>query len=217
MLSSETSVGRCRRGGLIARLAAPAIVAASYLVLAAPLLAEEEAGAGGGGLFALNPGLVVWTWIVFLTLLVVLRKWAWGPILSALEARERRIQEALDGAARDREEARRLLEEQRRLLEESRNKAQHILADSRKAAERLRMEMLEEARKERQQIVERAREDILRERDEALEALRREVVDLSLAAAGRVLQKEVDEEENRRLVEAYLERLAVEAKAAGAD
>lgn len=216
MISRSDRSSGPRPGGGWRRPLVSAAIAAAALVPPAPLLAAEEA-AGGGGLFALNPGLVVWTWIVFLTLLFVLRKWAWGPILGALEARERRIQEALDGAARDREEARRLLEEHRRLLQESRDKAQHILAEGRKAAERLRMEMLEEARRQRQQIVERAREDIERERDQALEALRREVVDLSLAAAGRVLRREIDEAENRRLVESYLERLAAEARAAGAD
>jgi F-type H+-transporting ATPase subunit b len=211
----KRSKNRQLRGSWTTRLGALATVVAASLAFVGPLLAEEEAAGGGGGLFTINPGLVVWTWIVFLILLVVLRKWAWGPILGALEAREQRIQEALDSAAREREEARRLLEEQRRLLDESRGEAQHIITGSRKAAERLRMELLEEAQKQREKIMERAREDIEHERDEALEALRREAVELSISAAGRVLHRELDSEENRRLVEEYLEKLAAEQNGNG--
>ncbi len=192
------------------RLTAVGTFAALLPLTTSPLFAEE--GAGGGGLFSINPGLMIWTWVIFLLLLFVLRKWAWGPILGALEAREKRIQQALEGAAREREEAGRLLEEQRQLLDTSREQAQQILADGRKAAERLRWELLEEARSQKDQIVGRAKDEIERERDQALEALHREAVDLSIAAAGRVLERNLDAEDNRRLVEEYLERLAVESR-----
>jgi F-type H+-transporting ATPase subunit b len=188
-----------------------------YLATATSVLAQDEHAAevGGGGLFAINPGLIVWTWVVFLVLLFVLRKWAWGPILGALEAREKRIQDALDGAAHDRQEAVNLLQQQKKMLDESRDQAQQILADGRKAGERLKAEILADSRKQGEQIVGHAREDIERERDQALESLRREAVDLSILAAARVLEKEVDSAENRRLVEDYLEDLAAESKGDG--
>lgn len=203
------------RGGLLRQLSAGAAVLGLNLVSASALLAQEEHGAAGGngGLFDINwIGLMFWTWLVFLVLLLVLRKWAWGPILGALSAREARIQEAIDSAAREREEAAKLLQEHRELLDGSRDEAQKILAESRKASERLRGELLDEARKQRDQIVERAREDIERERDAALDILRREAVDLSISAAGRVLEREVDSAENRRLVEEYLADLAAERR-----
>ncbi len=203
---------RRRARSAIVRLSAIVALWASPLTLATPLLAQEEhgGGAGGGGLFAINPGLIIWTWVIFLILLFVLRKWAWGPILGALETREKRIQDVLDGAAREREEAAQLLQEQRQLLEDSREQAQQIMAESRKASERLRAELLDEARKQKDQIVENARGDIERERDHALELLRREAVDLSISAAGRVLRREIDSAENRRLVEEYLASLSSE-------
>ncbi len=200
---------RRRIAPLVRRLAALQAVAGLLLFSAGPLFAQE-AGGGGSPVFSINPGLMIWTWVIFLLLLFVLRKWAWGPILGTLEAREKRIQEALEGAAREREEAGQLLEQQRQLLEGSRERAQQILAEGRKAAERLRSELLDEARAQKDQIVARAKDEIGRERDQALEVLRRETVDLSIAAAGRVLQKNLDAEDNRRLVEEYLERLALE-------
>jgi len=209
---SKRSKQRRRLTALATYLAAFAAFLALSGVTASPLVAQEEHG-GGGGLFDINwPGLMFWTWLIFLALLFVLRKWAWGPILGALETREKRIQETLDGAARDREEAGRLLDEQRRVLDESREQAQNILADTRKTADKLRAELLDAARSQKDQIVASARDDIERERDDALEALRREAVDLSISAAGRVLRKEVDSEENRRIVEEYLESLVAEEK-----
>jgi F-type H+-transporting ATPase subunit b len=210
---SKQSKNRHRPGAVTRCLHSLAAALVLLGVTAIPLLAQEEHGAGGGGLFDINwPGLMFWTWLVFLLLLFVLRRWAWGPIIGALETREKRIQETLDRAARDREEADRLLDEQRRILDESRDQAQTILADTRKAAEAVRAEMLDAARGQKDQIVASAREDIERERDEALEALRREAVDLSISAAGRVLHREVDSEENRRIVEEYLKGLVAEEK-----
>jgi len=215
---SERSKARRRAGAPAVRLSSfVTTVIGLSLIFAGPLLAQEHEGGGGGGLFAINPGLIVWTWIIFLILLLVLRKWAWGPILGALEAREKRIQDALDDASRERVEASKLLNEQRKLLDESRDQAQQIIVDGRKAGERLKGDIVDEARKQAGLIVDNAREDIGRERDNALETLRRETVDLSISAAGRVLNKEVDSDENRRLVEDYLEGLAAESNGDGRD
>ena len=179
------------------------------LLAAAPLLAQEEAESGG--LFAVNwVGIFVWTWVIFIILFLVLRKWAWGPILGALEARERRIQDTLDEAARERLEAEELLQQHRQMLNQARGEAQEFLAEGRKAGERLKAELVEEAQKQKQEILERSREEIERERDEALATLRREAIDLSIKAASRVLERNLDAEDNRRIVKDYLEVLEKE-------
>jgi F-type H+-transporting ATPase subunit b len=214
----ERSKTRRRARSWVSHLGTLGTLTALSLSAVGPLLAQEhEAGGGGGGLFAINPGLMIWTWIIFLVLLLVLWKWAWGPILAALEAREKRIQDTLDRAVREREEATKLLDEQRRLLGESRDQAQRILVESRKAGERLEADILQEARKQGERLLEHAKEDIGRERDQALEMLRRETVDLSITAAGRVLHKELDSEENRRVVEEYLQSLENESEGNGSD
>ncbi len=208
---------RGRAGSLAMILAGTASVLTLSLGSAGLLLAQEDHGGGGGGLFDVNwLGLMFWTWLIFIILLLVLKKWAWGPILGALDARERRIQDALDSAASERDEAKTLLEEQRQALVETRDQAQQILADNRKAAERLRGQMLDEARKEKDRIVAGARDEIRHERDQALDALRREAVDLSIQAAGRVLHKNLDSAENRRLVDEYIDSLA-KSEGDGAD
>lgn len=178
-------------------------VLALLATMAGPLSAQGGAE-GGGGLFDINAGLSAWTLIVFVALLVVLGKLAWGPILQAVEAREKGIQSALDEAARRNEEAARLLAEHKEQLADARRQSNDLIAEGRAAGESVRREIEERARSEGQAIVERARAEIQRERDAALEALRRESVELALAAASRLIRENLDQPKDRALVEQYL-------------
>lgn len=188
------------------------VPAALVLLATSPLAvlaqeAEHGAQGGGGGLFDINVGLSAWTLIVFGALVLVLGRYAWGPILAAVEAREKRIQDALDEAARRNDKAAMLLEEHRQQLAEARRRANDLLAEARAAGDRARKEMEERARAEAQGIIERARGEIERERDVALEILRKESVDLALAAASRLLQESVDQPKDRQIVERYLDEV----------
>lgn len=177
---------------------------------------EEAAETGGNPLFNIDIGLSIWTIVVFLTLLWVLRRFAWKPILGALEAREKRIEEAIAAAARLRGEAERTLVEHKKQLAQAREQAQHILAESRQAAERLGQELEERARRESSEILERVQREIQREREQAIDALRREAVELALAAASRLLHRHLDSENDRALVLAYLDSLKRESDEARA-
>jgi F-type H+-transporting ATPase subunit b len=176
---------------------------------AAVLLAVARPGAlwaaeGGSGVFSLNLGLVVWTWTLFLLTLGVLAWKAFPAISRGLEARQQRIQDAIDSARQDRDEARRLLDEHQRQLDEARREAKEILAQGRTAGERLREEILAEARAEHEDLLEKARKEMARERDDMLESVRTEAIDLALAAAERLLRERLDQDENRRLVREYI-------------
>lgn len=183
------------------RVLAPAML---LLALPLPLQAAQE---GGAGLFAVDPGLFVWTIVVFLVVLVVLGKFAWGPILGALDAREKGIRGSIDDAQAMRAEAQSLLEEHRRQLAEARRESQQIVAEGRQAAERLGQEIQDKARVEGERIVERARQEIVRERDLALAQIREESVDLALAAAAHLLKERLDADRDRELVRGYLSAL----------
>ena len=167
-------------------------------------VAEE---AGGGAIFSLNFGLMIWTWVLFLLTLGILA-WKVFPLISGgLEERQRKIQEAIDSAREDREEARRLVEEQTRELQIARQEAQGLLDETRDAAGRLRQELVADAETEKAQILERARREMDRERERVLARLRAETVDISLAAAERLIKARLDSEDNRRLVQDYIESL----------
>jgi F-type H+-transporting ATPase subunit b len=169
--------------------------------LATPAVAQE------GGLLDINEGLMVWTVIIFVLVLVVLYWKAYPVILGAVEAREARIAELLAAAQRDREEAQSLLEQQRTQHEELRAQVQEMLAEGRTAGERVREEIISEARREQQTIMERARREIEQETERALADLKAQAVDLAIAAASRLVERDLDEEGNRRFVREYLDRL----------
>ena len=172
------------------------------LLIATPALAQEEAHAPN--LLSPNYGLMFWTLIIFVVLAVVLTKFAFGPITKAVEAREQALEEAIAGAKRDREEAARVLAEHRAALDASRAEAQKIIVDARAAAERVRVELIEQAHAEQANMLARARQDIAAEKPRAIAQLRREAVDLAIAGAGKVIDRNLDQAANRQLVESFL-------------
>jgi F-type H+-transporting ATPase subunit b len=172
------------------------------ILLATPALAQD-----GGGLLDINTGLMVWTVLIFVTVLAVLYWKAYPKILGVVEAREQHIRELLEAAARDREEAQALLDEQRRERDATRAQVQEVLAEGRAAADRLREEILGEARREQQELLERTRRDIRQEMERSTAELRVQVVDLAIAAATKLVHRNLNDDDNRRLVREYVEQI----------
>lgn len=172
--------------------------------LASTAAAQEGAK---GGILTPRGGLMVWTLLVFVVLYFVLRRYAFPVITAAVEAREKALEDAIEGAKRDREEAARLLADQREQIEAARTEAQRFIAEGRAAGEKIRAEMLEQTRIQQQELLERARRDIEAEKERAIAELRREAVELAIAGAGKVIEKNLDDQSNRRLVESFLATL----------
>jgi F-type H+-transporting ATPase subunit b len=168
------------------------------------LLAQE-----GGTRQFMKPdtGLMFWTLIIFVGLLYVLSKFAFGPLTAAVAARERSLQDAIDGAKRDREAAARILAEHQAKIEAARDEAQKLIADGRSVADKMRADLLDQTRKEQQDMLERARRDIDAERVKAVAQLRKEAVELALAGASKVIEQNLESQKNRQLVESYLASL----------
>lgn len=171
------------------------------LGLASPALAAE------GGLLTPSGGLIFWTILTFVIVLVTLWKFAWPHILGAVEAREAHVRDLIAAAAADRAEAQRLLEEQQRQLEEARARMQEVMAESRTAGERLREEMLAETRREQALLISRAEREIEQATERAVEEVRAEAVDLAIAAAERLISRNLSTEDNRRLVREYIDQV----------
>jgi F-type H+-transporting ATPase subunit b len=213
-----------RPAGRVGRLGNRALMAAlcagsGVLALPVAVFAQEAGHAEGGGgaaLFDINVGLSLWTVVVFLALLAILWKFAWGPILGAVQAREDHIQQALDESERQRKEAEALLEQHRQHLAEARRHAQEIIAEGKTAGAKVRKEIEEKARDEGDALLERARADIQREKDEALAEIRKETVQLALAAASKLMGERLDSERDRQLVLGYVDELASASEEASA-
>ena len=165
---------------------------------------EGAAPPSGGGLMSLQLNLMFWTLGIFIILYILLRKFAFGPITAAVEAREKALEDAIEGAKRDREAAAKLLAEHQARIDAARGEAQKLIADGRAVAEKMRGDLLEQTRKEQQDMLERARREIETERDRAIAQLRKEAVDLALAGASKVIEQNLESQKNRQLVESYL-------------
>lgn len=180
-------------------------------VAGTPALAQE---AHKVDLLSPNYGLMVWTLVIFLILLFVLSKFAFKPIIAAVEAREQALEDAINSAKRDREEAALLLAQHRAALDASRGEGQKLIADARAAAERVRTELVEQAHAEQARMLERARAEIDAERAKAIAELRREAVDLAILGAGKVIGQNLDRDANRKLVESFLAGVSTSAVSA---
>ena len=167
-----------------------------------------EGAEGFSSPFEVNFGLFFWTWVVFIILFFVLKRFAWPPILRAAEGRERTIERQLQEAERQNAEARELLEQHRELLANAKQEAHTLVQNAKGIGEKERAQLLAKARGEQEQIVERAKREIEAERDRAIADLRREAVDVSLAAAAKLIGQRLDGAADRKLVEDYLASLA---------
>jgi F-type H+-transporting ATPase subunit b len=168
------------------------------------LIVQQEPASGP---LTVEGGLMLWTVFIFLLLLAILKKFAWPAILGAVEAREQALERQLAEAARDREQAAALLAEHQKLIAEAKSQAHAIIVEARNVGEKDRALAIEKTRQEQEELLARARREIAAERDSAVAELRREAVDLSLAAASKLIEKRLDGDADRKLVQEFLSSL----------
>jgi F-type H+-transporting ATPase subunit b len=154
-----------------------------------------------------DPGLFIWTIVTFLVLLALLAKFAWKPLLQALENREETIRKSLGDAQQARQELERLNQESAQMIAKARQEADAIVARSRTDAERLKEDMRQEARAESATIVKNAERQIQLETGRAIEQIRHEAVDLSIAIASKVIGRNLSKDDNERLIEDALKQV----------
>ncbi|UCE02394.1 MAG: F0F1 ATP synthase subunit B [Candidatus Latescibacterota bacterium] len=193
----------------------------AFLLLATPVWAQHGAETGraeetatehaqeehGGGIMDVNPGLMIWTVVTFTLLLVVLRFVAWKPLIAALEAREQRIQEAVEQAERARNEGEELLARHRQQLDAAKAEAHQIIEEGRADAQRLGEQIKQEARADAEESKERARKEVELAADQAKKELWEESARLSTLLAERILRRSLNGEDHRKLVDEVLDEL----------
>jgi F-type H+-transporting ATPase subunit b len=180
----------------------------SFLIAANAAIAfAQEGGAAAEaprGVMDIGINLMFYTLIIFGITFWLGAKFAYPKILAAVEAREKALEDAIEGAKRDREAAAKLLAEHTAALDASRGEGQRMIADARAVAEKMRADLIEQTRKEQADMLERARRDIEGEKEKAIAQLRREAVELAIMGAGKVIEANLDSDKNRKLVETYL-------------
>ena len=154
-----------------------------------------------------DPGLYIWTILTFLVLVALLAKFAWRPLLRALEERQASIRASLEEARQAREDHKRVQADAERLLAEARVEAGQIIARTREDAGRFREELKQKAQADAATLVKNAERQIQLETTRAVEQLRREAVDLSVTIASKILQRNVSQADNERLIDDTLRQL----------
>jgi F-type H+-transporting ATPase subunit b len=154
-----------------------------------------------------DPGLFIWTIVTFLVLLALLAKYAWRPLLEALEARQNSIRKSLDDAQTAKQELERLNAESSQIIARARVEADAIITQSRSDGDRLRDEIRQKARAEADNIVKSAERQIQLETTRALEQIRHEAVDLSVMIASKIIQRNLSKEDNQRLIDEALQQV----------
>ncbi len=158
-------------------------------------------------LVQLDPGLFVWTIITFLILLGVLTRFAWKPLLKALETRENEISQSLEDAKKAKQELERLSAEGDEIIAKARSEAQGIVSEGKKAAEQLTANTLNKAKEEAMANLSAAKEQIKIERDKAIIEIKGEVVNLSLSIAEKLVKKNLSKEDNKSLIDESLKNV----------
>jgi F-type H+-transporting ATPase subunit b len=155
-------------------------------------------------LIEVRPGLMIWTIICFLVVLVVLKKYAFGPIQQMIDTRRESIQQAIAEADNAREEARKLLEEHRKLIGQAKSESEEILGEARRVADAQRDRVKQETEEDRQRRLEETRRQIEQATAQALGQIRDEVGKLSLLAAEKITRKSLTDADQQRLIDEAL-------------
>ncbi len=158
-------------------------------------------------MFDINPGLMVWTVITFVLLAIVLGKYAWKPLLQALNEREGKIRDSLDQAEKARSEAAELLKQNEKNLARAEEEYQKIIREGKALAEKLKDEIVVKAQQQAQRQLQQAKDEIQRDIDAAKQQLRNEVADLAIQAAGKILDETLDAQKHKKVVDNVLNQL----------
>jgi F-type H+-transporting ATPase subunit b len=154
-----------------------------------------------------DPGLFIWTIVTFLVLLGLLAKFAWRPLLEALEIRQERIRKSLEDADRARQELERLQQESAKIIQQARIEADAIVTQTRSDAERLREELKQKAKEEADNILRNAQQQIQLQTRQAIQQIRHEVADMAVLLASKLLDRNIAKEDNARLIDDTLKQI----------
>jgi F-type H+-transporting ATPase subunit b len=159
------------------------------------------------GLLRVDPGLMLWTILTFIVLLLILWKAAWRPIVDALDARAEKVRFEIDNAERTRQEAEKLLAQHKVMMDNARNETAQIIAKGREEAEKMKNDILEKANADSRAVADRAKKEIDLAKDKALAEIKTEVVLLSTEIASKIISKNIKPEDQKALVEEALNKM----------
>ena len=155
----------------------------------------------------INPGLIIWTIITFILLVIVLGKFAWKPLLQALHSREQEIADSLKKAEEARKDSERMMNENKIAMEKASTETARLIAEGRAMAEQLKNDIVAKANESAKKMLEQAKDEITREKESAMSQLRSEVAELSILVAEKILDESLDGVKQKKMVDKVLQQL----------
>lgn len=171
-----------------------------FLFSATVVFAAEGAHGGGGGIMTPRIGLMFWTIVTFLTVLIILRAFAWKPLMQSLEKRENAIREAIESAQRAKQEAEALLKQYQEKVASAQAEVKNLIQEGQKAAQAQKEAMIKEATEECQRIRERSENELKLAKEKAVQEIFQVAADLSIAISTKLIQKSLDQNEQNRII-----------------
>jgi len=162
---------------------------------------NEEGSSWLDSWLTVETGLLLWTITTFLVLLFVLRWKAWGPLMEAMDARAKQISESLSKAEKVTADAEQQAAKNEEILNTARKEAQNIVAKAREAGDKLKHKLEEDGKEQYNGMLEKAKDQINTEKQKALSEIKTTVVDIALKASERVIKRNLNNEDNKKLVE----------------
>lgn len=163
-------------------------------------------------LFSFEPGIAIWALTVFILLLIILRKFAWGPIISSIEEREKNIRDSLDKARQAQNESKRIANEQNEILNQAKSEASIMIQEAKHAAETLSNNIKQDAQEEKSKIVESGIREIEAAKAAAITSLKKETASLAIEIAEKLIQDKMDDVSNRAYVDKLIDELSISEK-----
>jgi F-type H+-transporting ATPase subunit b len=152
----------------------------------------------------INSGDIIFQLLMFIILLALLKKYAWGPLVGIMKQREDHIANEIEAAEKSRVEANKFLEETRQELKKAREDAQALIENAKKQGERQKDEIIAAARQEAERLKESAKAEINRQKEQAVAELREQVASLSVLIASKVIEKELSEQDQEKLIQDFI-------------
>lgn len=185
----------------------PIQVAANNQETHASTQASGDSHGSGNPLLQFDPGVGIWSIITFVLLLIILRKFAWKPIIDSIDERDREIKSSMESAEQARNESKKIADEQKAMLSQSKAEAAEIVAEAKKTAEEFKRRLEQSAIEEKNNILKSAEVEIIAMKESAIAELKSTVATLAIGAAEKLLEDKLDAQASSKLVDQYIQKI----------
>lgn len=170
-------------------------------------LSEPQSETQKDTLLSINPGLIIWTIIIFVLLLILLKKLAWKPLISSLDKRESMIRESVEKAEQLKKDAEIMLNQNKMILEKADEESRKVINDGKEMAVKLRNELISKTGEDTTRMIKQAKAEIEREKLSALNQLKDEIANLAVNAAEKIIEQNLDEAKQKKIVEDFINQI----------